>query len=151
MAWSIFFADVAIGQVNELFQSCIIWEDSLVFGYLPDLTVIPFYCIGCVDKFPDHGRILEIFGKAFPIVFPGFDDNRILFSPFGFQTLKLSLSSLFAYSGIYPLQISQKHFLILAANILQRVAYLMNDTQLYIGFRKDTFWHQESLSNRLYR
>lgn len=101
--------------------------------------MIPFYRIGCVDQFPDHGRILEIFGKAFPIVSPRFDDNGILFSPLGFQTVKLSFGSLFAYSGIYPLQIGQKHLLILAANILQGVAYLMNDTQLYIGFRKDTF------------
>ena len=54
----------------------------LVFGYLPDLTVIPLYRIGCVDQFPDHGRILEIFGKAFPIVSPKFDDNITIIHPY---------------------------------------------------------------------
>ena len=46
-------------------------EYTLVLCYLTDLTVIAFYHIGRVDQLADHRCILEIFGKAFPIVSPG--------------------------------------------------------------------------------
>ena len=43
--------------------------------------MIPFHCIGGIDKFSDASRKLEVFRKLFPIVLPGLNDNGILFSP----------------------------------------------------------------------
>jgi len=47
--------------------------------------VIPLNGICGIDKLTDDRSILEVFGQLIPVVLPGSDNDRILFTPFFIQ------------------------------------------------------------------
>ena len=69
-------------KINQFLKGCIRREHALVFCYLTDLTVISFNGICGIYKFTDSRSVLEVFRQFIPVLLPGPDDDRILFTPF---------------------------------------------------------------------
>lgn len=84
-----FLTYIAVCKINKFLKGCIRWEHALVFCYLADLTVIPLNGICGIDKLTDDRSILEVFGQLIPVVLPGSDNDRILFTPFFIQLEEL--------------------------------------------------------------
>ena len=74
--------------------------------------------------------MLEVFCKAFLVVTPWFYDDGIRFSPLAVECVQLCFCSLFANGTIYCFKVTEELLLMLTANVLDRVAYLMDNTEL---------------------
>ena len=72
-----FFHDILSHKVQHFHQCIVCWKDGFAFGHLPQLTMVAFYDIGCVDDLADLWRIFKEGGKFRPIVSPGTDDQRV--------------------------------------------------------------------------
>jgi len=75
-------------QVQHFHQGIVIREDCFAFGHLPQLAMVTFDDIGCVDDFTDLRRVFEESGQLRPIVPPGTDNQRIFVSPEDFKFIE---------------------------------------------------------------
>ena len=73
-----------------------------------------------------------------PVVPPGFYHQWILFAPVQLQIVQFYFRLFLAYGLVNGLEILHEGFLILAGNIFEGIAYLMNDATLNDCFRKHT-------------
>jgi len=73
-----------------------------------------------------------------PVVPPGFNHQWILFAPVQLQIVQLHFRLFLAYSLINGLEILHEGFLVLAGNIFEGVAHLMNNAALNNRFREHT-------------
>ena len=74
----------------------------------------------------------------FPIVLPWPDDNRVFLAPFLIQIKKLYFCGFFTYGAIDMFQVFYELFLMFATDILDGIAYLMDNAELYNGIGEDT-------------
>ena len=73
-----------------------------------------------------------------PVATPAFDDNRIGLAPLDFKVVKCLFCDIFVDRLIYEFQVPHELLLVLAGNILDRVAYLVYDAEPNRRLRKDT-------------
>ena len=133
-----FLTYVAVSEINQFFKGGVIREHALVFCHFPYLAVIALDGIGGINHASYIRCKLEVFGKLFPVVLPRLDDDRIFLAPFFIQIKKLCFSGFLAYSTIDMFQVFHELFLMSATDILDGVAYLMDNAELYNGVGEDT-------------
>ena len=100
--------------------------------------MISLDCIRGINHTSYIRRKLEVFSKPFPVILPRLDNDRVFLTPFFFQIKKLCLSGFLIYRTIDMFQISHELLLVLAADILDGVTYLMDNTELDNSIRKHT-------------
>ena len=59
-----------VSQINELHEGIIVGEYALVLRNLPELPVVAFHGIGCIDNPTDWLRVLEVGTEVLPFVSP---------------------------------------------------------------------------------
>ena len=123
---------------HKFFEGCVVRKDPLVLGDLTQLAVVALHGVGGVYYAPYVFGVLEVRAEPFPVVTPALDDNRIVLAPLDFKVVKCLFCSIFVDRLIYEFQITHELFLVLAGNILDRVAYLVYDAELNRSLRKDT-------------
>ena len=89
--------------------------------------------IGGIDGRTDIAGVFEVSGQGWPFAAPGLDNHRVFVPPLGFQLLQGRFGSIQRSDFIHALEVSHKGFLMLGGDILQRVADLVDDAQLYLG------------------
>ena len=93
--------------------------------------MLALYCVCCVDETANLLGVPEELSKTLPIVTPGLDNDGIQFAPLDFKVIQFHFCSLLADGAIDEFQIPQELLLMLAANVLDGVAYLMYDAELH--------------------
>lgn len=101
------------------------------------LPVITLNSIGCIYDPPNVLRVLEVCRQPVPVGTPTLDDNRIFFAPLALKVVKSLLRSILADSLVDKFKVLHELLLVLACHVLDGVAYLMHDAQLYRGLGKD--------------
>mgnify|MGYP006863397965 CR=1 FL=1 len=94
----------------------------------------------------DSWSVLEVFRQCIPILLPGPDDDRILFTPFLFQLKKFIFCQFFIYSQINAFQILQEFLLIFGAYIFD-----VQHKAVQMYWDKHFGLLRENLLSRLYK
>ncbi len=98
--------------------------------------MIPFDRIGRVDQFVYLRCVLKIAAQILPVIPPGTDDDWIFLAPFGVEIGQLRFSLFQCCSLVDRLQVCKELLLVLAGDVLERVAYLVDYAELRISLRE---------------
>lgn len=127
-----FLLDVAVGEIDQLDERVVGCKHPLGLRHLADLTVIAFDAVGHINKPADFPCILKIATRVGPVFPPGANYYRIFSVPFHGKVLRFRFRLLESRRPVYKLQVGKELFPVLACDILERVADLVYDAELYI-------------------
>ena len=95
------------------------------------------YClnrIGRVNNPADFLRVAEVDRQIVPLFPPRLNHDGVFIAPGFLQFIQSRFSRLLVQRLVYKLKISQERPVVLRADIAQRVAYLVDNAELDLGF-----------------
>ena len=124
------FSDVFNGDKDEFFKGVLGAEGPFGFGCFSQLTVETFDRVRGVNEAADLGAKGEHGAQALPVAPPVCDGRGVFFAPFFLQLVQGSKCGSFVRGLIDMLEVCAKRAVVLVVEVLDGVAYLVNDAKL---------------------